>query len=105
MLRTHFVYTALDAGGRALYVGCTKDPGTRYRHHMAGLGHARGWFQDYVVRWRVSGPYPKATALAMERRLIADLQPVYNGMSKGNMAGLFWQRPLVDAYVAAKAVA
>lgn len=82
--RTHYVYEALDADGVSLYVGCTGDPRTRYRAHMAGNGYGSGWFQSFVSRWRVSGPYPKAVAQRIEKELIIDRQPVWNTASHGN---------------------
>ena len=83
--RTHFVYEAYDADGLLLYVGCTGKPGDRYRAHMAGNnGDGRGWFESFVTHWRVSGPYPKRTALDIEKARILRAQPIWNGMSEGN---------------------
>lgn len=94
--RTHFVYTAYDADGAVLYVGVTSKPRQRYLQHMAGNDDARGWFESYVVRWHVSGPYPKDVALRMEKERIAALQPIFNGHSKANLHG---RRALIKGYV------
>lgn len=86
--RTHFVYEAYDADGLLLYVGCTGNPATRHRAHMQGdPGGARGWFHPFVTDWRVSGPYPKTTALRIERERIAERQPIWNGQSYENQKG------------------
>lgn len=94
--RTHFVYEAYDSDGICLYVGCTGDPATRYRAHMAGGGDARGWFESFVTCWRVSGPYPKAVAFGMERSRIQEMQPIWNGHSILNQLG---NRQLVNDYL------
>jgi predicted GIY-YIG superfamily endonuclease len=95
-MRDHFVYTAYDTFGAPLYVGCTGDPTGRYRAHMSGNSDARGWFDPYVVRWHVSGPYEKATARRLERERIAELEPIFNGHTPGNRDG----RRVVNAYMA-----
>lgn len=82
--RTHWVYEAIDADGISLYVGCTKNPTRRYREHMSGNGDGRGWFQRFVVRWSVSGPYAPTVARSLEKRWIEELDPVYNAMSPTN---------------------
>lgn len=102
--RTHYVYTAYDAEGRALYVGCTKNPSQRRSAHLSGSGQSRcGWFGAYVKRWRVTGPLPKVAAYALERRRTAELQPPFNGYSAGNRVRDKWgtYQPLaMRAYVA-----
>lgn len=100
MERTHFVYEAYDADGICLYVGCTKNPARRYYEHMNGQEDARGWFDPYVTHWRVSGPYPKATALVIERKRINGYQPIFNGTSLENRRG---RRRLIAAYRKARA--
>lgn len=82
--RTHFVYEAYDADGLLLYVGCTGNPAMRYRAHMTGNGDARGWFESFVTRWRVSGPYTKPVALRIEKERIDEGQPIWNGHSLEN---------------------
>lgn len=94
--RTHFVYEAYDAEGVCLYIGCTGNPGRRYREHMAGNGDARGWFHPFVARWRVSGPCPKRVAQGIERARIREHQPVWNGTSAENSKGCM---ALVVAYL------
>lgn len=94
--RTHFVYEAYDADGLLLYVGCTAHPADRYRAHMTGNSDARGWFTPFVTNWRVSGPYPKAVALAIEKRKIAEGQPIWNGTSLLNRKG---RRLLIADYL------
>lgn len=94
--RTHFVYEAYDADGLVLYVGCTGRPGDRYRAHMTGDGDGRGWFNPFVTHWRVSGPYPKSRALAIERDRIRLYQPIWNGTSRENAKG---SRELIAAYL------
>lgn len=93
--RTHFVYEAFDADGLLLYVGCTSKPRDRYRAHMAGDYNARGWFDAFVTHWRVSGPYPKAVAFALERKWIAEHAPIWNAPlnlgSKGHDGALIKQ--------------
>lgn len=95
--RTHFVYQAFDADGLLLYIGCTGKPGNRYRAHMSGNGDARGWFDSFVTNWRVSGPYTKEAALALEKRLIAERHPIWNGHTPGNLYG---NRGLIADYLA-----
>lgn len=81
--RTHFVYEAYDGDGLLLYVGCTGKPGQRHKAHMAGdPGGLLGWFHPFVTHWRVSGPYPKVTALRIERERIAERSPIWNGGSR-----------------------
>lgn len=99
--RTHFVYEAYDADGLLLYVGCTGNPGQRYKNHMAGGSDARGWFHPFVTNWRVSGPYPKAVAFKMEKRLIDEGQPIWNGHSFDNLHN---DRALIEAYLDAHGV-
>lgn len=99
--RTHFVYQAYDADGLLLYVGCTGNPGARYKAHMAGNGDARGWFDPFVVSWRVRGPYTKPVAFALERELINDLQPIWNGHSVVNRQE---DRRLIHDYLAFRGV-
>jgi len=94
--RTHFVYEAFDADGLLLYVGCTGKPHDRYRSHMSGDSDARGWFNHFVAHWRVSGPYPKKTALRIERERINAQQPIWNGSVPGNQKG---KRELIKAYL------
>lgn len=102
-MRTHFVYMALDADGIALYVGCTGNPPRRYRQHMAGDYNARGWFDHFVTRWHVSGPYTHDVALRIEKERIERYQPIFNGLSERNR-----QRPgerlLVEDYLRAHGV-
>lgn len=95
--RTHFVYEAYDADGLLLYIGCTGNPTQRYKAHMAGNADARGWFDPFVTKWRVSGPYPKATAFALEKRLIAERHPIWNGHTPANLYG---DRALINQYLA-----
>lgn len=95
-MRTHFVYTAYDADGIVLYVGCTSQPETRYRAHMRGED-ARGWFNTFVTRWHVSGPYEKATAYRLERERIDELEPIFNGRTPANRFG---RRAAIKAYFA-----
>lgn len=97
--RTHFVYTAFDADGRVLYVGCTGRPEQRYKQHMAGDGDARGWFHPFVVRWHVSGPYPIEVARQMERARIEELFPVWNGHNPENNMG---RREAIKNYLVEK---
>lgn len=94
--RDHFVYEAYDADGIALYVGCTGDPQTRYKAHLAGNADARGWFDPFVTKWRVSGPYQKSVALFIERQTIDALQPIWNGASLRNRRG---RRELIREYL------
>lgn len=82
--RTHFVYEAYDADGICLYIGCTGKPQDRYRAHMSGDSDARGWFDPFVTSWRVSGPYPKAVSLEIEKERIQRYQPIFNGVSHRN---------------------
>ena len=95
--RTHYVYEAYDADGLSLYVGCTGNPANRYRAHMTGNGDARGWFQDFVTHWRVSGPYPKVVAFRLEKERIDRAQPIWNGHSTEN---LLHNRRLIAKYLA-----
>lgn len=96
--RDHFVYTAYDADGLMLYVGCTGRPAMRYRSHMTGDGGgARGWFNPFVDHWHVSGPYTKAKALDLEKARIQRFQPIWNGASEANAKG---RRELIADYLA-----
>lgn len=94
--RTHFVYKAFDAEGVLLYVGCTGDPHGRYLCHMRGGGDARGWFESFVTRWKVAGPYPKDVALSIEKDAIDAGQPIWNGTSLRNRKG---RRELIADYL------
>lgn len=97
--RTHFVYTAYDSDDVVLYVGCTGRPEQRYKQHMSGNGDARGWFNHFVTRWHVSGPYAFTTARELERERIATLKPVWNGHSPRNYGG---RRQLIGEYLASQ---
>lgn len=95
--RDHFVYTAFDEHGRVLYVGCTAAPERRIKEHLAGGGDARGWFDSFVARWRMSGPYERATALRIEKQMQRALEPVWNGHDPRNNR---CRRELITEYVA-----
>lgn len=95
--RTHVVYEAFDADGLLLYIGCTGNPGQRYKAHMSGNADARGWFDPFVTRWRTSGPYTKEVAFKMEKRLILERHPIWNGHTLANQRG---KRKLIREYLA-----
>lgn len=100
--RTHYVYRAYDEFGSVLYVGCTKHPEARFRQHLGGNSYGGRWFNPWVTRWRVSGPYPKLTALRIEKQWIKDLEPIFNGLSAGNRVRDAWGRyhhAKADAYM------
>lgn len=94
--RTHYVYEAYDADGLLLYVGCTGNLEKRLADHRRGNGDARGWFNHFVTDWRVSGPYARATALAIEKSRIDAGQPIWNGQSIENRGG---RRQLIGDYL------
>lgn len=72
--RTHFVYRMYDVNNRLLYIGCTKDIGTRLANHRSSNGH----FFHRIARISQQGPFPRSKALALEKRLIMELNPDFN---------------------------
>lgn len=78
----HFVYRAVDADDRLLYVGCTVDFERRQREHM---WHRR-WPVDRVARWEVEQFATQAPALLAEQHAIETERPLFNAMYNG--AGL-----------------
>lgn len=98
--RTHFVYTAWDGAGRVLYVGCTKDLRRRIQSHR---GDKSDWL-PYAVRYTMSGPFPQATALRIERERIVGTRPYFNwlpshaaGIQALWRAGYTFMRPAARA--------
>lgn len=71
---THFVYRYYNADGRLLYVGCSKNPWTRYKTHRQD---SRLWINE-VARGRISVFPDQATALEAERAAIIAEKPLYN---------------------------
>lgn len=71
--RVHYVYRALDADGRVLYVGQTRRPKGRYWQHK----NSSEFFQ-YTARWRVTGPLDGEAARDLEVSEIARHDPPYN---------------------------
>jgi predicted GIY-YIG superfamily endonuclease len=71
-LRNHFVYTAFDADGDALYVGCTKNLDERMKAHRYGSD----WFYK-AERFHLRGPYTYTVARQIEREQLALLRPLY----------------------------
>lgn len=69
----HSVYVA-RGGGRVLYVGSTSRGMTRFHEHAAC---AEWWPLMTTTAWHHRKT--RAAALKTERRLIAQLRPVYNG--------------------------
>lgn len=99
--RTHYVYEVYDADGICLYVGCTGNPKARWQQHRTGNGDARGWFDAFIDHWRVSGPYPKPTALQIEKERISLRQPIWNALSDENRRYAWTDsRTLVNTYLA-----
>lgn len=91
MMRDHFVYRAIDSSGRLLYVGCTGKPWKRWLEHRSG-----SLWADYVARFRVAGPYEKATARRIERAAIHTEDPIFNGESLVNRAETRQRRKDMD---------
>ena len=75
-MRTHYVYRMYDATERLLYVGCTKNLEQRFRNHKNENPH----FIGRVTRIKQQGPFPKAQAFALEKRLIRELRPDFNSL-------------------------
>ena len=71
---THFVYRYYNDEGRLLYVGCSKDPWTRYKTHRQD---SRLWINE-VTRGRISVFPDQPTALEAERLAIIAEKPLYN---------------------------
>jgi excinuclease UvrABC nuclease subunit len=73
MDRTHSVYIAKDEDHRVLYVGSTGRGIARFHEHA---GSSRWWPLMSEMEWRHRDS--RREALALERRLITQLQPIYN---------------------------
>lgn len=72
-LTPHAVYTAYDAKGAPLYVGCTKNPHRRmHDHRFNGV-----WF-DAATKVTLTWLPTKATGMAFEKKRIEALRPVHN---------------------------
>lgn len=74
--RDTFVYRVLDNEGSPLYIGCTRNPEQRWRHHQA----TKPALAALAARFRMNGPYPRDTALAIERERIATEGPPFNAL-------------------------
>lgn len=74
LLRRHFVYRALAADGRLLFVGCTNDLPGRMRAHAKANG---GWHSQ-MARLKVAGPYNYDTARQLEREAIESGRPLFD---------------------------
>lgn len=70
----HYVYRYFNADGRLIYIGCSKNPWTRYRTHRQD---SRLWI-DEVARGRISVFPDRETALAAEKAAIIAEKPLYN---------------------------
>jgi len=70
--RDTFIYRNYDANGELLYVGVTNNLSRRRRGHKA----SSSWF-PLVANSVVAGPYPRATALALERQAQIHERPQY----------------------------
>lgn len=72
--RTHFVYRCYDSGGTLLYVGMSKDPVRRFKHHRATK---QLWYEQ-VAAVRMVGPLLHDEATDLERLLILKAAPRHN---------------------------
>lgn len=89
-MRNHYVYWVHDRDGVLLYVGCTSQPLARYAQHMSKPeDRKRGWFNQFLTRWRFRGPLPKADAYELESAEIAEKLPIFNvvGISPNPSSG------------------
>ena len=72
MIRDHFVYTAYDAAGRVLYVGCTKDLRSRQAAHRT----QSDWY-PHAARFHLRGPFTREVGREVERERLAIERPLY----------------------------
>jgi hypothetical protein len=63
--------------GKVVYVGISRMPEDRIAAHWE-----KGWDFDDIIE-NPEGPYTRATALLLERKLIAKYRPRYNVMHNG----------------------
>lgn len=71
----HFVYWLYNDSGDCIYVGSSRDPERRWQEHYRRLG-------DEIAVRRVSGPFTRKAALAMEVSEQKRLNTKYNGNLK-----------------------
>lgn len=67
----HYIYRLYDADGTLLYVGLTRNLEQRRKSHRS-----KPWWHE-VVRWKISGPYSRAAAFAIETRAIEAEHPIH----------------------------
>jgi predicted GIY-YIG superfamily endonuclease len=94
-LREHFVYRALDAEGRLLYVGCSMNVERRMAEHKAW-----GEWTHRVARLKLAGPYNYSTARRMEREAIQSEDPLFNAQAPRRRAARRRQHKLFDEVLA-----
>lgn len=72
-VRDHYVYTAYDASGRELYIGCTKDLPGRLASHRS---QSARWY-DLAARFLIRGPYTYEGGRRVEREQLAACRPLF----------------------------
>lgn len=72
--RTHYVYRILDGQDRALYVGCTHNPESRYASHRSEKARVI----EQAGRYLVTVHRGRAAGRDAEKNAIAGLEPLYN---------------------------
>lgn len=75
----HFVYRCYDADGRLIYIGCTNNPAVRL------AAHRKTWWGYQIAAVRNLVFSDRTTALAAERKAIAEERPRWN--VQGRWAG------------------
>jgi hypothetical protein len=63
-LRNHFVYYTYNAAGEVIYIGCTRQPETRWKQHQ----YMNPALAAEATHCRMSGPYDFTTARRIEKR-------------------------------------
>lgn len=71
-MTTHYVYELLNREGQHLYVGCSKNIGSRLNQHRS-----KPWWPE-VTRLEIDQHPDEATALAAEADLIRQYRPAHN---------------------------
>lgn len=89
---SHYVYRYFNCDGRLLYIGCSKDPWTRYRSHRQD---SRLWI-DEVARGKISVFPSQAEALSAEKAAIIAEKPIYNRQFRWDYRDGWTQQDYID---------
>jgi hypothetical protein len=83
------VYRAFDAKGRLLYVGQSAQVSARMATHRRSSKWA-----SQAVRWDISEPMPRDTALDVEAVAIYTERPLHNVANKNHLGGVYdrWEK-------------